>query len=49
MPPTCAALSCTLVDLEPAMLAEPRLNQVRAYQGDMRSVRLGRALIASRA
>lgn len=39
-----AALSCTLVDLEPAMLAlSLRLNpECEHIQGDMRSVRLGR-------
>ncbi|MBP7431000.1 MAG: class I SAM-dependent methyltransferase [Candidatus Hydrogenedentes bacterium] len=39
------ALSCTLVDLEPAMLAlSRRLNpECEHIQGDMRSVRLGRA------
>jgi len=40
-----AALACTLVDLEPAMLAlSRRLNpECEHIQGDMRSVRLGRA------
>jgi len=39
-----AALACTLVDLEPAMLAlSSRLNpECEHIQGDMRSVRLGR-------
>lgn len=39
-----AALSCTLLDLEPAMLAlSGRLNpECEHLQGDMRSVRLGR-------
>lgn len=38
-----AALACTLVDLEPAMLAlSRRLNpECEQFQGDMRSVRLG--------
>lgn len=40
-----AALTCTLVDIEPAMLAlSRRLNpECEHIQGDMRSVRLGRA------
>ncbi|HPI57793.1 MAG TPA: class I SAM-dependent methyltransferase, partial [Syntrophales bacterium] len=40
-----AALACTLVDVEPAMLAlSRRLNpECEHIQGDMRSVRLGRA------
>lgn len=40
-----AALACTLVDLEPAMLAlSRRLNpECEHIQGDMRSIRLGRA------
>ena len=44
-----ATLACTLVDLEPAMLAlSGRLNpECEHVQGDMRSVRLGRVFASS--